>query len=87
LANTQTISAAQHNFEQDHFFENTPQDTDRLEYIKMGGLQEDPSKFWERINLGFFDNCVDHTQLKILRNFYKLNPENGAKLARYHRKK
>ena len=32
------ISAAKHNYAQDHFFESTNQNTDQLEYIKLGGL-------------------------------------------------
>lgn len=69
------ISAAKHNYEQDHFFENTLQNTDQLEYIKLGGLQEDASIFWDRINSGFFIPNIDHTHIRQLRNFYKLNPE------------
>jgi hypothetical protein len=53
------MTATKYNYEQDHFFEGTPQDGDLLEYIKLGGLQEDASIFWDRINIGFFDNCID----------------------------
>jgi hypothetical protein len=77
------ISAAKHNYEQDHFFESTMQNSDKLEYIKVGGLQEDASIFWERINSGFFDITIDQTLQKILRNFYKLNPLQGYRLQKY----
>lgn len=59
------------------------QSSDKLEYIKVGGLQEDASIFWERINSGFFDITIDQTQIKMLRNFYKLNPMQGYKLQKY----
>lgn len=68
------ISAAKHNYAQDHFFESTMQNTDQLEYIKLDGLQEEASIFWERINSGFFDCSIDNNQTRILRNFYKLTP-------------
>ena len=59
------------------------QNSDELEYIKVGGLQEDASIFWERINSGFFDITIDQTLQKILRNFYKLNPLQGYRLQKY----
>ena len=69
------VSAAKHGYEGDHFFESTKQETNELEYIKVGGLHEDASIFWERINMGFFDNNIDQSHIKMLRNFYKLTPE------------
>ena len=81
------MTATKYNYEQDHFFEGTNQDGNRLEYIKLGGLQEDASIFWDRINIGFFDNVIDPKQIRMLRNFYKLNLEQGQKLTTYQKKK
>lgn len=82
-----SMTATKYNYEQDHFFEGTNQDGNLLEYIKLGGLQEDASIFWDRINIGFFDNVIDPKQIRMLRGFYKLNLEQGQKLTEYQKKK